>query len=159
MRRKEREIKDTETIVSIIEHMRTIRVAIASDDAPYIVPLSFGFERNGDDFIFYLHSAKEGRKIELIGKNPAVGFEMDECLKLKGEEEACTWTAEYVSVIGTGELKLVENSEEKKHGLEVLMKSMTGKSFDIPYSALDHVAVLRLDVKSISAKGNGFIGF
>ena len=141
MRRKEREIKDTETIVSIIEHMRTIRVAIASDDAPYIVPLSFGFERNGDDFIFYLHSAKEGRKIELIGKNPAVGFEMDECLK------------------GTGELKLVENSEEKKHGLEVLMKSMTGKSFDIPYSALDHVAVLRLDVKSISAKGNGFIGF
>ena len=98
MRRKEREIKDIETIVSIIEHMRTIRVAIASDDAPYIVPLSFGFERNGDDLIFYLHSAKEGRKIELIGKNPAVGFEMDECLKLKGEEEACTWTAEYVSV-------------------------------------------------------------
>ena len=159
MRRKEREIKDTETIVSIIEHMRTIRVAIASDDAPYIVPLSFGFERNGDDFIFYLHSAKEGRKIELIGKNTAVGFEMDECLKLKGEEEACTWTAEYVSVIGTGELKLVENREEKKHGLEALMKSMTGKSFDIPDSALDHVAVLRLDVKSISAKGNGFIGF
>ena len=145
MRRKEREIKDIETIVSIIEHMRTIRVAIASDDAPYIV--------------FYLHSAKEGRKIELIGKNPAVGFEMDECLKLKGEEEACTWTAEYVSVIGTGELKLVENREEKKHGLEVLMKSMTGKSFDIPDSALDHVAVLRFDVKSISAKGNGFIGF
>ena len=84
---------------------------------------------------------------------------MDECLKLKGEEEACTWTAEYVSVIGTGELKLVENREEKKHGLEVLMKSMTGKSFDIPDSALDHVAVLRLVVRSISAKGNGFIGF
>ena len=159
MRRREREIKDTDTIVSIIEHMKTIRVAFETDDVPYIVPLSFGFEQSGDDFVFYLHSAEEGRKIDLIRRNPDVGFEMDECLRIKGGDEACSWTAEYVSVIGTGTLELLEEPDDKKHGIEVLMSSMTGKPFVIPDSALPHVAVLRLAVKTISAKSNGFTGF
>lgn len=159
MRRSEREIKDKDKIIDIIKHMKTIRIAISADGAPYIVPMSFGFEERGGKMIFYLHSAKEGRKITLLSEHPEVGFELDECLKIKGGDNACSWTAEYVSIIGTGTVSILSDRAEKIHGLETLMKSMTGKEFTIPDKAIDSVAVLSLSVKTISAKGNGFISF
>ena len=47
---------------------------------PYLVPLNFGFERTEQGVTFYFHSAVAGRKVELLRRQPTVGFELDRCL-------------------------------------------------------------------------------
>ena len=68
MRRKDREVTDREEIAAMIAGMDTIRIAMNAGDGPYIVPLSFGIEEVDDGFVFYMHSAISGRKIELSAK-------------------------------------------------------------------------------------------
>ena len=44
---------------------------------PYIVPLNYGYEYADGELTFYFHSAKEGRKLEILKKNPTVCLELD----------------------------------------------------------------------------------
>ena len=66
MRRNEREIRDMQDIVSVIEGCQVMRLAIPDEPAPYLVPLNFGFERTEQGVTFYFHSAVAGRKVELL---------------------------------------------------------------------------------------------
>ena len=75
MRRKEREITEQAKINEIIQNCDCLRLALADEGAPYIVPVSFGYVE--EEKAFYFHGAKEGRKIDLIRKNGAAGFECD----------------------------------------------------------------------------------
>ena len=62
MRRKEKEISDRNIIDDLIKKAMIIRIAMVDDNLPYIVPMNFGYKDN----CLYFHSAKEGRKIDLI---------------------------------------------------------------------------------------------
>ena len=44
MRKAEREITNFEEILNVFERCDTIRIGISDEPAPYIVPVSFGFE-------------------------------------------------------------------------------------------------------------------
>ena len=66
MRRKEREIKDKKDIERILKDSRVLRLAMVDKDKPYLVPMNFGYR----DGALYLHSALEGRKIDLLKKIP-----------------------------------------------------------------------------------------
>lgn len=68
MRRKEREICDPEEMESIISRACVCRLAMCEGYAPYVVPLCFGYEGE----YLYFHSATEGRKLEILKKNPRV---------------------------------------------------------------------------------------
>ena len=156
MRRKDREITDRQAIIDIIENCQCCRIGFQDDGEVYIVPLNFGFEYSGQHITFYFHGAKEGRKIDLIAKSPHVGFEMDtnhEVYAKSNNGTACTYTARFQSVIGTGKVSMVCNVEEKKHGLLLLMKHTTQKcdwSFDD--KMLNAVAVFKLEVEKLSCK-------
>ena len=77
MRRKDREVTDPERIEQIIADSHCCRIGFNDDGEVYIVPLSFGYARGADDsYTFYFHGASQGRKIDLIHKNPRVGFEL-----------------------------------------------------------------------------------
>lgn len=82
MRRKDREITDISKIYNIITKCHCCRVGFNDDGEVYIVPLNFGFVPCDDGDTFYFHGANEGRKINLIEKNPCVGFELDTNYKL-----------------------------------------------------------------------------
>jgi nitroimidazol reductase NimA-like FMN-containing flavoprotein (pyridoxamine 5'-phosphate oxidase superfamily) len=41
---------------------------MVDDGKPYVVALNFGYDREGDDLILYLHSAMEGKKIDILKK-------------------------------------------------------------------------------------------
>ena len=156
MRRKDREITDRQAIIDIIENCQCCRIGFQDDGEVYIVPLNFGFEYSEQRIVFYFHGAKEGRKIDLIAKSPYVGFEMDtnhEVYAKSNNGTACTYTARFQSVIGTGKVSMVCNVEEKKHGLLLLMKHTTQKcewSFD--EKMLNAVAVFKLEVEKLSCK-------
>lgn len=72
MRRKDREITDIHTILELVSECKVCRLAMTDGGVPYIVPLNYGYEYADGALTFYFHSAKEGRKLEILKKNPTV---------------------------------------------------------------------------------------
>lgn len=153
MRRKDREIVDENRIAKIISQCHCCRLAFCNDGGPYIVPLNFGFEQQGKQFVFYFHSAQEGRKIELIRQGNPVGFELDTNYQLKEAKNACGYTAKFQSVIGTGTIEFITDLKDKAYALNQLMFHSTGKKdWEFSEKNLNSVTVFKLMVKELSCK-------
>ena len=152
MRRKDREITDTNTIETFIAKEQILRIAFYDEGDIYIVPINYGYSYD-EQYTFYFHGAKAGRKYELAKKTPKVGFEIDGDYTLLTGETACDFSAAFQSVVGTGTLSIVENTEEKIKGLNAIMKQTTSKEqWDYSNEMLEAVAVFRLDVDKMSCK-------
>ena len=153
MRRKDREVTDRGMIHEIIDRCMCCRIGFYDEGQVYIVPLSFGYEKNGDDDTFYFHGAQEGRKIDLIHKSPSVGFEMDTGYRIHEGELACSYSAAFQSIIGNGEMSMVTDPEEKKKGLKLIMDHTAGKKeWVFSDKMLSAVAVFKLTVTQLSCK-------
>lgn len=162
MRRAEREIVDPDDIEAILKRCPAMRIAISTDDFPYVVPVNFGFARDGDRFVFYFHSSRFGRKAELLEIDRArrVGLEFDRVLGVGSTGELtnpCACSCAYESVVGEGIVSRVEG-DEKKRGLDALLRAV-GFLGDIQYDAriFDATNVYRIDVVSISGKRNATV--
>ena len=156
MRRKDREVTDFAKIENIISRCTCCRIGFQDDGEVYIVPLNFGYEAKGDTYIFYFHGAKEGRKINLIKKNPIVGFEMDTDYALNEADLACGYSARFQSIIGSGVVSIVSEIEEKKLGLSLLMEHNTGKkNWNFDEKMVNAVTVFKLEVAKMSCKEHG----
>ena len=82
-----------------------------------------------------------------------MGFEIDGKYKLLENENACDYSASFLSVIGTGTLQIVDNMEEKKLGLNTLMKQISQHSdWNYDDKMLEAVAVYSMDVTKIACK-------
>ena len=129
MRRADREVTDVDGMIDIIDHCKVCHIALMDGEWPYIVAMNFAYSYENDQLVIYLHSAKEGKKLDLIRKNPEVGFEMDGRHELMEGDKACQYSYYFASVIGKGKAVIVEDPEEKLCALEKLMKHQTGKDF------------------------------
>lgn len=155
MRRKDREITENDRIDEIIRSCSVLHIGFYDGKEVYIVPLSFGFINKENRRIFYFHSAKSGRKVDLIRKNPNVGFELDSGYKILASDTACGFLAAYRSVIGTGIITEITDKEAKKSALENIMFAATSKhGWDFNEKSLDNAAVFMLEVTHISCKEN-----
>jgi len=152
VRRKEKEITDIAKIEDIISRAEVCRIGLVDGDEPYIVPLSFGYERNA----IYFHCAPEGRKLDLIRKNNRVCVEMEADVAIKKGEEPCGWSAAYRSVIGMGRASILEKEEEKIHGLNVLMGHYLPGDVRADFPKLNVTAVVRIDIERMSGKKAGY---
>lgn len=150
MRRRDRQVSDPQQIFDMVCRCQVLRLALPDQPAPYIVPLSFGVEQDGDKLVFYAHGAKVGRKLDLIGQGCRVGVELDNFLGYGGTGPHST--TYYESVIGQGWVEQV-TGDEACHGLDLLMEHC-GREGDDYYSCLPHTAVMRITVDEISAKAN-----
>ena len=153
MRRKDREVSDKEKIRRIISECYCCRLGFNDNGEIYIIPLNFGFDFKDERLTFYFHGAKEGRKIDLIKKTTSVGFELDTNYRLEKGNIACEYTAGFQSIIGTGEICLIEEKEEKKAALQAIMEHYTQKKdWKFSEQSLSSVAVFKLEVKELSCK-------
>ncbi len=153
MRRSDREITSQKAIEEFIAKEQILRIAFYDDGDIYIVPVNYGYLYENDKYSFYFHGAKSGRKYELSQSEPLVGFEIDGKYKLSENKTACNFSAAFQSVIGTGILYNVNDDEEKKIGLNLLMKQTTQKTeWNYNDKMLEDVAVFKLDVHKISCK-------
>jgi len=153
MRRSDREITDISEIIDIIEKCDVCRLAFSDNDVPYIVPMNYGYEYENEKLTLFFHGAKQGKKHDIMRKNPVVCFELDCSHKLIEAEEAQNYTMEYESVIGTGNVRLCVEKPEKNHALKRLMKKYANdKEFTFPDHVLDSVTVFKLDVLEFSGK-------
>ena len=153
MRRSDREIKDRQEIYDVLRKCDVIRLGINTPDYPYVVPMNFGMETEGDNLMLWLHSATEGLKLERIKEDNRVGFEADCSHKLIVNEAACKFTMEYESVIGCGNIVICSDDDDKLRGLSAIMRQYApDNDFTFPKPALAAVCVLRLDVLQITGK-------
>ncbi len=153
MRRKEKEIQDINLIESLIEKAPVCRLGLSSNNMPYIVPLNFGYK----DRCLYFHSAKEGRKISMIESNMNVCFEVDIEHELIEAEEACKWGMKYYSVIGFGKAFIVEDPEEKRKGLDVIMAHYSHSShYEYPESQLQNMLIIKVQIDQMTGKQSGY---
>ena len=153
MRRSDREVTYNEKINDIIANCPCCRIGFYDEGEVYILPMSFGFTDIDGERTFYFHSAKEGRKINLIANAPRVGFELDTNYKIEAGEIACKTSAWYQSVIGTGVVSFIEDRAAKTAALELIMQHALGEG-DWTFSDehLDMTCVFKLDVEQLSCK-------
>lgn len=153
MRRKDREVTDLIKIENIISRCTCCRIGFCDGAEVYIVPLNFGYETKDNTYTFYFHGAKEGRKIDLMQKNPIVGFEMDTDYVLKEADTACGYSARFQSIIGTGVVSIVSDSDEKGKGISLLMEHNTGQqNWDFDEKMMNAVMIFKLEVTKMSCK-------
>lgn len=105
-----------------------------------------------DGLVLYVHCAKEGRKLDCLRRNDHVFVEIDCGEKLVEADVACRYGAEYASVMGRGRAVILQDVEEKREALGVLMKTQTGRKFEIDEKMASAVTVVRIDVDSCTAK-------
>lgn len=153
MRRKDREITDLNKIKEIIENNQCCRLGLIDQDHVYIVPLNYGYLYN-NKHIFYFHGAKEGHKIELIKQNKQAGFEIDNHHQLVEGKTPCQYSMKYQSIIGNGTIELIEDINEKKLALQLIMKNVAHKEIEFNNQMVQSVAIIKLVVDNLSCKEN-----
>lgn len=154
MRRKEREVLDKDEIERIIRQCMVCHLCIHHAPYPYIVPLNFGYAREGDAFSLFFHCAMEGKKLRLMRQNPFVSFSMECNTKLVTGEKACAYSMEYESVCGSGTISLLSD-KEKTEAFEAIMRQYAPtQTFSFPPKALSNTMLLRLKVSLITGKRN-----
>ncbi|MDR1706311.1 MAG: pyridoxamine 5'-phosphate oxidase family protein [Clostridiales bacterium] len=119
MRRSDREIKDFDEIVDVLRRADVIRLGLHDSKAPYVVPLSFGFEVKDGKIIIYVHGAKEGYKHDLLARDNHVCVEADIFHGYKKYQDGVT--ACYESVIGYGDAAVIEGDEAER-GMDLLLE-------------------------------------
>jgi hypothetical protein len=148
MRRSDREVTDQKEIDAILAEARVCRVALSDGNGPYIVPVCFGYEPGR----LYFHSARDGKKIDMIRADPRICFEADLSGELIRGERPCSWGIRYRSVIGFGTATILTDPEEKKHGLTCILRQYDGGKHEFSDDEVKNVAVIRIDIRSMTAK-------
>jgi nitroimidazol reductase NimA-like FMN-containing flavoprotein (pyridoxamine 5'-phosphate oxidase superfamily) len=152
MTKRERQVTDPAQIRRILDTARVLHLGLAVDNEPYVVPLNYGYIMEDDKLVIYLHSAQRGKKLDMLRANPNVFFEMD-CDRMPFESKLpCQYGMVYSSIMGRGVATIVEDVEEKKRAMTILMKTQSGKDFEFNDRLVSMVAVVRVDVAEYTAK-------
>lgn len=114
MRRKKQLLSKEETIEILSSCTAGVLGVIGDDNYPYTVPVSYAYK----DGKLYIHSAKEGHKIDSIERNDKVTF----CVIEKDEIIQKTFTTHFRSVSIFGRARILTDDADKRFALECLVE-------------------------------------
>ena len=122
MRREEKDFTSPESIEKILSSNKICRLALVDENMqPYVIPMNFVHVNN----VIYMHSAKTGRKINILKEQNKVCIEIDESKGIRPvnsvENDAiCNTGSIYRSLIGEGIAGLLEDPQLKKRALMLM---------------------------------------
>lgn len=149
MRRKDREITDEAALRAIMEQAPVCRIGLSDDGMAYVVPMNFGLKER----CLYFHCAREGRKLDIIGRNNRVCFEIDILHKVYRHEGSCGCSTRFDSVIGVGRAVIVTDEAEIRLGLDRIMEHYGYSGpFAYPEEMVAKTAVIRVDIETMTGK-------
>ena len=104
--------------MDVLSHAPYITVSMVDDKGlPYALPLSLA---RADDNTFYFHCAMEGRKLDILSKNPNVCLSaVTKCKPTIGPKDG-SFTLEYKSAIAYGTAVIVDDDVEKVEALRLI---------------------------------------
>jgi len=154
MRHPERELKNRETMISMLERSPVGRIAtINYEGFPVIKPVNFLYL----DGKIYLHSSTKGEKIEDIQRGSPVCFEVDEPIAyVIASKVACQASYYYRSIIVKGKASFVEDQDKKMKILDRMMEKYQpeGDYGDMPIEIQKKTAMIEISVEEITGKEN-----
>lgn len=149
MRRKDRQITEPAKIEKIIAQGRVCHLTLHDLPAPYVVPLSFGYKEN----TLYFHAARDGHKVDLMQQNPQAGFAISIDLgDVDGGDEGCEWSVGFRSVLGHGNLSIVEATDEKREAFDCIMAQYSDRDFTYPAAMVERTLVFKLAIETMTGK-------
>ena len=151
MRRSEKEIRSRAKIEEILQRESVLYLGLVDNGQPYVVPMNFGFA----DGCLYLHSALEGRKMEVLKRNPQVSFAVVTDAAVVPNDIACHSSARYRSVIGFGRVSFLAEPADKIKALETLMRKFAPGPFTFDDGALAKTVALKITIESMTGKQAG----
>ena len=127
---------------------------VDKNNHPYVLPFNFGF----DGEYIYLHSAPQGKKIDILQNNPevCVAFSTDHVLRYQDEEVACSWGMKYRSILAYGRVEFIDDKEGKIHALDQIMKNYSDREFTYNDPAVINVKVYRVKVEKFDGRVYGY---
>lgn len=152
MRRNDKEITDNQLIEKIIKESYLCHLAFNDELFPYILPFNYGY----DGKHIFIHSATEGKKLDLIKKSNKIGFSIVGNAEILKFDKACKWTTKYQSLVGNGTAEILDSYEDKIYGLEIIMKQhgrIEENIFD--ENSLKKMIIIRISIDYISGKQSG----
>lgn len=150
--KREARVTDPQQIAHILDTAKVLHLGLAVNEEPYVVPMNYGYTMEDGKLTLYLHSAVQGKKLDMLRANPRVFFSMD-CDRMPFEGRVpCQYGLVYSSIMGRGTATIVEDVEEKTQAMSILMKTQTGKEFSFNERLVSIVAVIRIDVTEYTAK-------
>lgn len=152
MTRREFEVTDQDAIRGILDRSKVLRLGLIDEGLPYVEPMNYGYRLEDGKLTLYLHSAVKGYKLDVIAKNSVCCFEMDCDVSPFQGKLPCQYGITYHSLMGRGQVHLVEDIREKEQAMTLLMKTQTGKDFEFNERLISIVSVLRIDVDTYTAK-------
>lgn len=161
MRRNEFSVEDREILLEILHSCEYGTLCLQDGEKPYGVPLNFAWH---EDCIVF-HGANEGKKIELISKNPNALFNVVKPYSFipsyySGTKSACPATQFFASITIEGVVNEITDLTQKASALNALMEKMQPEkkyetieaSNPIYKKMVEKTAVFMLEVFSISTK-------
>jgi nitroimidazol reductase NimA-like FMN-containing flavoprotein (pyridoxamine 5'-phosphate oxidase superfamily) len=152
MRRHDRELRDRETILALLEQAQVGRMAtINRKGFPVIKPVNFLYW----DGKIYLHSSMKGEKISDIRRGSPVCFEVDEPVAyVAAMGPACRSTYYYRSVIIKGNAAMIRQVDKKMEILERLMQKHQPEDGyeEVTEETLKRTAVIEISIREITGK-------
>lgn len=149
MRRTLQEIHSKELLERVIANAQVCRLGLSKDNAPYVVPISFGY----DGECIYFHTAAEGMKLDYIAANGKVCFEMeDEVRVIPNADDASKWSVSYYSIIGFGTVKEILDHQQKSYALNQVMRHYSGREWSLDEGQLNRARVWRIAIERMTGK-------
>lgn len=149
MRRKDKEIQDSDQIKKIIEKAQVCRLGLSNDNKPYIVPVSYGYDGN----FIYFHTAVEGTKIDYMTTNPHICFELEYDVKvITNDTLACKWTQSFYSVIGFGTVREITDHQDKVKAFNHIMKHYSGREWEFNEELFNKTRHWQITIDQVSGK-------
>lgn len=152
MRRADREIGAFAQKLEILRRCSVIHLAMMDDQGLYSLPLSFGCQVEGEGLTLYLHSAREGRKVDILRAGCPVAFSMVSAAALAAGKTPCSYSCHYESLVGSGFAEEVTDVQEKCRALSAILRHQAGVDADFTEVMAEPVAVFRIQVKELTGK-------
>jgi nitroimidazol reductase NimA-like FMN-containing flavoprotein (pyridoxamine 5'-phosphate oxidase superfamily) len=151
IRRKEKEIKDMNEMIKILEMAQYITIAMCKENEPYLATLSHGYDR--DRHCIYFHCATDGKKIDILSSNNLV---WGQALLDKGYVQgACDHL--YATTQFRGTVTFIKDKEEKIYALKTMIRAIDDNpdsvmAEQITDKSIARVGIGRIDIEYMSGK-------
>ena len=145
-----------ETMEEILQRAEVGRLALSTDNLPYIIPLNFLYW----DGKIAFHCGWKGKKLDLLAENSACCFEIDEFMGEVSYHYDSLCHLDYDSVLAFGKAR-IENDKEAKKDIfqrlhakykEIYRKPISSGGVRFDEVRLDEACCVVIDVQELTGR-------
>ncbi|MGW9103259.1 pyridoxamine 5'-phosphate oxidase family protein [Priestia megaterium] len=117
IRYNQRTCMNERKINDFLSKAQTVFLGLVDQTTPYVIPLNFVWDQE----CFFFHGAAEGRKIDIIHKNPNACFTISENYGTMVNPIPAKTDTAYMSVMAEGRIEVVTDLDEATAAMQAML--------------------------------------